>query len=72
MGLVDEIGDEMVARELAAAMANIDIKIDPLTLGKKKKRILGFIPGSSIVEKLMHNLLFEINSSNKVLWLYKP
>ena len=72
LGLVDEIGDEMVARELAAAMANIDIKIDPLTLGKKKKRILGFIPGSSIVEKLMHNLLFEINSSNKVLWLYKP
>ena len=34
------IGDEFVARELAAKMVNIDPKIQPLTFGKKKKKIL--------------------------------
>ncbi len=72
LGLVDEIGDEVVAREIAAEMANIDIKIEPLTLGKKKKKILGLIPGSRIIEKLINQIIFEIDSSNKFLWLYKP
>ena len=44
LGLVDEVGDEFVARELAAEMVNIDPKIQPLTFGKKKKKILGLIP----------------------------
>ena len=72
LGLVDEVGDEFVARELAAKMANIDPKIQPLTFGKKKKKILGLIPGSKIFEKLINNIFFEIDSSNKILWLYKP
>ena len=38
LGLVDEIGDEIVARELAASMANIDKKMEPLTFGKKKRK----------------------------------
>ena len=38
LGLVDEIGDEVVARELAAKMVNIDSKMQPLTFGKKKRR----------------------------------
>jgi len=33
-------------------MVNIDPKIQPLTFGKKKKKILGLIPGSRIVEKI--------------------
>ena len=37
LGLVDEVGDEFVARELAAKMVNIDPKIQPLTFGKKKE-----------------------------------
>merc|ERR1711991_380021 len=37
LGLVDKVGDEFVARELAAEMVNIDPKIQPLTFGKKKK-----------------------------------
>ena len=72
LGLVDEIGDEFKAREIAAELANIDIKIDPLTLGKKKKKILGLIPGSSILERFINQIIFEIDSSNKFLWLYKP
>ena len=37
LGLVDKIGDEYVARELAAEMVKIDPKIKPVTFGKKKK-----------------------------------
>ena len=72
LGLVDKVGDEFVARELAAEMVNIDPKIQPLTFGKKKKKILGLIPGSRIIEKIFNNIFFEFDSSNKVLWLYKP
>ena len=72
LGLVDEIGDEFVARELAAKIVNIDPKIQPLTFGKKKKKILGLIPGSKVVEKIINNLFFEIEASNKILWFYKP
>ena len=72
LGLVDEVGDEFVAREIAAKIVNIDPKISPLTFGKKKKKILGLIPGSKIIEKVMNKIFFEIDSSNKILWLYKP
>ena len=72
LGLVDEIGDEFVARGIAAKMVNIDSKMEPLTFGKKKKKILGIIPGSKIIDKVIHNICFEISSSNKILWLYKP
>ena len=53
-------------------MVDIDSKIQPLTFGKKKKKILGLIPGSKIFEKVIKNIIFEIDSSNKILWLYKP
>ena len=46
--------------------------VKPLTFGKKKKKLLGLIPGSRIIEKIINNIFFEFDSSNKVLWLYKP
>jgi len=72
LGLVDELGDEYKARELAAEMTNVDVKIEPLTIGKKKKKILGLIPGSELTQKLIDLLNFEIETTNKLLWLYKP
>ena len=72
LGLVDDIGDEFLARKVAAEMANIDIKIDPVTISKKKKKILGVIPGGSFIEEIFGNLMFEIDISNKLLWLYRP
>ena len=53
-------------------MVAIDPKIQPLTFGKKKKKILGLIPGSKVIERVVNNITFEIDSSNKILWLYKP
>ena len=41
-------------------------------IGKKKRKILGLIPGSRMIEKIINNIIFEFDSSNKVLWLYKP
>ena len=72
LGLVDEIGDEFLAREIAAEMVKIDPKMQPVTFGKKKKKFLGLIPGSKILGKIIHNIFFEVSSSNKILWLYKP
>ena len=72
LGLVDEIGDEYKAREIAAEMTNTDLKIEPVTIGKKKKKILGLLPGSELTEKLINFLNFEIETINKLLWLYKP
>ena len=72
LGLVDEIGDEYKAREIAAEMTNTDIKIEPLTIGKKKKKILGLIPGSELTQKLINLISFELETLNKLLWLYKP
>ena len=69
--MVDEIGDEFVAREIAANMVKVDSKIQPVTFGKKKKKILGLIPGSKIIEKVLNNIFFEVSSSNTILWLYK-
>ena len=53
-------------------MGNIDPKIPPLTFGKKKKKILGLIPGSRVIETVINKIYFDIDSSNKILWLYKP
>ena len=53
-------------------MVNIDPKVEPLTFGKKKKKILGLIPWGKIIQKVFNNIFFEIDSSNKILWLYKP
>jgi len=72
LGLVDEIGDEYKAREIAAEMTNTDLKIEPLTINKKKKKILGLIPGSELTQRFFNLLSFEIETINKLLWLYKP
>ena len=64
--------DEYKAKEIAAEMTNTDIKIEPITIGKKKKKILGLIPGSELYQKLFNLLSFEIETINKLLWLYKP
>ena len=72
LGLVDEIGDEYKAREIAAEMTNTDLKIEPITIGKKKKKILGLIPGGELSQKLINLLNFEIETINKLLWLYRP
>tara|TARA_Y100001968_G_scaffold306358_1_gene323114 strand:+ start:2735 stop:3508 length:774 start_codon:yes stop_codon:yes gene_type:complete len=72
LGLVDELGDEDHARVVAAKLAEIDEKLLPITLGKPKKKILGFIPGSDVVFKIFDLINVEFGSAGQILWLFRP
>ena len=69
-GLVDEIGDENDAKLLAIKIANLDEKTKPITFGKTKKKLLGFLPGGKIIHNLVNALNLELEGSGKILWLY--
>ena len=71
-GLVDEIGDENDAKLLAIKIANLDKKTKPITFGKTKKKLLGFLPGGKIIHNLVNALNLELEGSGQILWLYKP
>ena len=72
LGLVDEIGDEDNARILAAKLADIDEKLEPITLGKPKKKLLGVIPGGNLMINLLDLISMELLSSGQILWLFRP
>tara|TARA_Y100001968_G_scaffold299276_1_gene309778 strand:+ start:17 stop:826 length:810 start_codon:yes stop_codon:yes gene_type:complete len=72
LGLVDELGDEDEARVVAAKLADIDEKLQPITLGKPKKKILGFIPGSELFFKATDLINLELSSNGRILWLFCP
>ena len=72
LGLVDELGDENHARIVAAKLADIDEKIQPITLGRPKKKILGFIPGSDAIFKIIDLINIDLGSAGQPLWLFRP
>ncbi len=71
-GLVDEIGDENDAKLLAIKIANLDEKTKPITFGKTKKKLLGFLPGGKLIHNLLNSLNLELEGNGQILWLYKP
>ena len=73
LGLVDELGDEEHARRLAARLADLDEEnVRPVTLGRSKKKLMGLLPGSSLIEPLQQRLSLELMGSGQLLWLYRP
>jgi len=73
LGLVDELGDEDHARRLAARLADLDEeKTRTVTLGRPKKRLIGFLPGGTLLTKIIGLLNFELSNSGQILWLFKP
>ena len=72
LGLVDELGDEDHARIVAAKLAGIDEKLQPITLGRPKKKIFGFIPGSDSLFKFVDLINIELGSTGQPLWLFRP
>ena len=72
IGLVDELGDEDHARVLAAKLAEIDEKLQPITLGRPKKKILGFLPGASLISNIIDLISIELLSNGQPLWLFRP
>ena len=73
LGLLDELGDEKYALEVAAKLANIDTEnIKPITLGRPKKKILGLIPGGNIIFNLLELIKLELSNNGQILWLFRP
>ncbi len=73
LGLVDELGDEEYAKRLAAKLADLDEEnIRPITLGKQKKKILGFIPGGEMISSFIDLITLELNNNAQILWLFRP
>ena len=73
LGLVDELGDEEHARRLAAKLADLDEdNTRPVTLGRTRKKLMGLLPGSSLIMQLQQRLSIELMGSGQLLWLYRP
>ncbi len=72
LGLVDEVGDENDARILATKLADLDEKLQPITLGRPKKKLIGLLPGGTILSKLLEIINMEISTNGQLLWLFRP
>ncbi len=72
LGLVDEIGDENDARLLAAKLADLDEKLQPITLGKPKKKLIGLLPGGKFLSNILDQIEMEFSNHGHILWLFRP
>ncbi len=73
LGLVDELGDEEHARQVAAKLANLDEDSGkPVNFSQPKKKLAGIIPGGNIIFGLIDLINLEFSNQGLVLWLFKP
>jgi protease IV len=73
LGLVDRLGDEEAARQLACELAELDPdKTRPETFGAPPRRFAGLIPGRQQLRGLRQALSLELAWSGQPLWLYRP
>jgi protease IV len=73
LGLVDELGDEERARELAATLAGLDPeKTRPTEFGAAPRRFAGLLPGRSALRALGQALSLELAWAGQPLWLWRP
>jgi protease-4 len=73
LGLVDELGDEERARQLAAELAGLDPeKTRPTEFGAPPKRFGGLIPGRAALRNLVQLASLELAWSGQPLWLWRP
>jgi protease-4 len=73
LGLVDELGDEERARELAASLAGLDPqKTRPTEFGAAPRRFAGLLPGRSALRAFFQALSLELAWAGQPLWLWRP
>jgi protease-4 len=73
LGLVDVLGDEESARRLAAELAGLDPeKARTVSFGKPPRKLLGLLPGSTLLQQLSQSLSLELAWSGQPLWLHRP
>ena len=72
-GLVDQLGDEVAARRLAAELAGLDPeKTKPITFGKPTRKLGRWLPGAQLLANLQEALCLELLLSGQPLWLHRP
>ncbi|MFM7465376.1 MAG: signal peptide peptidase SppA [Cyanobium sp.] len=72
LGLVDALGDEEAAREMAAELAGLPLKTKPVTFGNPPQRFAGVLPGRSMLSRMGQLITMEVGWSGQPLWLYRP
>jgi protease IV len=73
LGLVDVLGDEESARRLAAELAGLDPdKTRAVTFGKPPRKLLGLLPGATLLQQLSQSLSLELAWNGQPLWLHRP
>ncbi|MCP9900160.1 signal peptide peptidase SppA [Cyanobium sp. Cruz CV13-4-11] len=73
LGLVDVLGDEESARRLAAELAGLDPeKTRAITFGKPPRKLLGLLPGATLLLQLSQSLSLELAWNGQPLWLHRP
>jgi protease IV len=73
LGLVDALGDEESARLLAAELAGLDPeKTRTVSFGKPPRKLLGLLPGATLLQQLSQSLSLELAWNGQPLWLHRP
>ena len=73
LGLVDELGDEERARQLAAELAGLDPnRSRPVTFGRTPNRLAALVPGRNLFGTVASALRLELAWAGQPLWLYRP
>ena len=73
LGLVDELGDEERARQLACELAGLDLEqTRPICFGKPTQRFGGLIPGKALLGRILEALTLELACNGQPLWLHRP
>ena len=71
-GLVDALGDEEAARQLAAQLAGLEPTVKPVEFGRPNRRLAGLIPGRALMAPLLEALQLELAWNGQPLWLHRP
>jgi protease-4 len=73
LGLVDALGDEETARQLAATLGGLDPKkVKSVTFGKPPNGLNRLFPGRNLLARLHEALSLELAWSGLPLWLWRP
>jgi protease-4 len=73
LGLVDELGDEERARQLAAELAGLDpLRTRAITFGKPPGRLAAVLPGRNMLGTVVEALRLELAWAGQPLWLHRP
>ena len=51
---------------------DLDEKLQPITLGRPKKKLMGLLPGGKMLSNLLEMINMEFCTNGQPLWLFRP